>query len=138
MNKNLNLFSPNIIGNWFLQTNCYSLVYKKYHKYNAKLYLSRTIRNNIFIKRIKNNEKVILTLFYIFKGKKRKIIYEIQKIKINLLLIKTLNNNVNSIYKEYIYIINSNLITSFATVKKIQDYQYLGLKVSSYIKLKEK
>ncbi len=112
MKKNFNSFSQYINGKWLLQENFYSLYSKTIENYHKKIQFLNKQEN-------RNNNSLS----------------KIKKIKSDILIICTEKKNKKIFYKEYFYYISNNIIISFGILKHIKKQQYLGLKISSYIRI---
>nr|YP_010851206.1 hypothetical protein Ycf58 [Aphanocladia delicatula]WGH14212.1 hypothetical protein Ycf58 [Aphanocladia delicatula] len=126
MNNNLYPLLEYIKGNWFVQENFYFISNKKQKQCKARVnFLNSFSQNNILdinkycIENI-NDQIFILKL----------------KHDVNNLVISKRMNYINKFnYQEFIYIISNNFMISFIIVKNVQKNQYMGLKISSYIRL---
>nr|YP_010851403.1 hypothetical protein Ycf58 [Echinothamnion hookeri]WGH14403.1 hypothetical protein Ycf58 [Echinothamnion hookeri] len=134
MNKNLYPFLEHIEGNWFLQENFYFIVNKKQKKCKEKISFLKTLKkSNIF----KTSEKNLLNIQsdFIKNINNGAYLFNRQETKNNLVIVKQFNNTKKLSYKEYIYIISNNFMISLAIIKNSRKNQYIGLKISSYIRL---
>ena len=99
---------------------------------------SRIVQDRVLIIDInkKNQDHMDSFLFRVnIVNEERKGYFLINFTNKNLLKIIKISYNLHTILKEYIYIVNKNIIVSIVIL--LNKYgQYLGIKVSSYIKLK--
>nr|YP_009398032.1 hypothetical protein [Gredgaria maugeana]ARW67218.1 hypothetical protein [Gredgaria maugeana] len=129
MNKNLYPLLEHIKGNWFLQENFYFIFNKKQKKYKAKVnFFNNFSESNTFDI---NKYCIENTNDYIF-------ILKLKHNVKNLVISKRIDNNNKFNYQEFIHMISNNFMISFIIVKNIEKNQYVGLKISSYIRLIQK
>nr|YP_010850810.1 hypothetical protein Ycf58 [Lophurella mutabilis]WGH13617.1 hypothetical protein Ycf58 [Lophurella mutabilis] len=131
MNKNLYPFLKHIEGNWFLQENFYFTMNKKQKKCKEKVSFFKKI--NMF----KTNENNILNVnnYFINNIHNSLYVFNIQANTNYLTVMKQLNEKKEIRYKEFIYIISNNFMISLTIIKNLRKNQYIGLKISSYIRL---
>nr|YP_009398238.1 hypothetical protein [Thaumatella adunca]ARW67424.1 hypothetical protein [Thaumatella adunca] len=152
MELQYNSSSKNFEGQWFLQENIYISKHKIQKTYKQELIVIKN-NNNLEIQSKINKIKKNILYFNINKISKKLSQIKIVKIN-NLNIINHLNiksdlskfnlfktsmfiNNKSLNHEEYIYIINNNIIISVSLIKNLTNNIYLGIKMSSYIKLKK-
>nr|YP_010619259.1 hypothetical protein PNY92_pgp116 [Amplisiphonia pacifica]WAX03272.1 hypothetical protein [Amplisiphonia pacifica] len=125
MQNNLYTFLNRIQGNWFLQENFYLLPNKQH------------TQNKERVSFLKNSQNIRFDLpnFLIKNINSHKSLFKLEKAKANRMTIRSINRNGQVNYKEYIYLINNNLIISLIIIKNSHKQTYLGIKISSYIRL---
>nr|YP_010851602.1 hypothetical protein Ycf58 [Echinothamnion hystrix]WGH14602.1 hypothetical protein Ycf58 [Echinothamnion hystrix] len=134
MNKNLYRLLEHIEGNWFLQENFYFTMNKRQKKCKEKIsFLKKLKKSNIF----RTNEKNLLNLhsYFIRNINNSTYLINVKGTKNYLVLFKQFNDTKKLSYKEYIYIISNNFMISLTIIKNLQKNNYIGLKISSYIRL---
>nr|YP_010851008.1 hypothetical protein Ycf58 [Aphanocladia stichidiosa]WGH14008.1 hypothetical protein Ycf58 [Aphanocladia stichidiosa] len=134
MNKKLYPFLENIKGNWFLQENFYFTKNKKHKKCKEKIsFLKKLKKVNIF----KTDKKNILNInnYYIENINNSTYLFNIKATKNHLIVIKEFNNQKKIRHQEFIYIISNNFMISLTIIKNLSRNHYIGLKISSYIRL---
>ena len=136
-------------GQWFLQENYYLLKKKQQIQYKKKLnffidlnerenrYLGKNKKHIILNKSILeasniNSKNLHFQIESFYKNAKSSFCVEIVKEK--LLKVCKLNNHRKTIYEEYIYLINQNVIISVTSLKSLNQKQCLGVRISSYIR----
>lgn len=134
MNKKFNLFLKHIEGKWLLLENFHFLP-----KNNVKTQEGKVIflQNYTVIKSLKKDDKKydIIDINCFNSDQNNNSLSEIKSIKHNLLVISITKNNKNLSYKEHLYKISENIIISLGILKNIQNNEYIGLKISSYIRI---
>nr|YP_010618872.1 hypothetical protein PN064_pgp118 [Deltalsia parasitica]WAX02885.1 hypothetical protein [Deltalsia parasitica] len=123
MQKNLHTLLNEIKGNWFLQENFYFLDSKRQKQYREKVSFVKNSQNNKF--------NIVSFLFNYINSDKS--LFKLKKVKANIVTIT--NKNRHIYYKEYIHIVSNNFMISLIIVKNLQKKKYLGVKISSYIRL---
>nr|YP_010850612.1 hypothetical protein Ycf58 [Lophurella hookeriana]WGH13415.1 hypothetical protein Ycf58 [Lophurella hookeriana] len=134
MNKNLYPLLEHIEGNWFLQENFYFTMNKKQKKCKEKVsFLKKFKKINMF----KTNENNILNIhnYFIEKINNSPYLFNIQTKKNYLIVMNQLNEKKKLGYKEFIYIISNNFMISLTIIKNLRRNHYIGVKISSYIRL---
>lgn len=143
----VDFLTENFTGKWFTQISTY-LLKRKRHQLNLKelyILINRT-KNKSFIEN--NSDKYVsINVCKQELGKQlkiHKINYLNTQMEINL---KQIENNLfkvnytiiksKYIYEEYIYLINNNLMFSIGILKNNHNYNYYGVAITSYIKLKD-
>nr|WGH12822.1 hypothetical protein Ycf58 [Echinothamnion sp.] len=134
MNKNLYPLLENIKGNWFLQENFYLINHKKQEKYKKKVSFLKTFNNNNLFKK-KTNNNLNINNYFIENRDYKVFLFKIKQNQKNLVINKTINYSKRLKYHESIYIISNNFMISLVIVTKLESKQYIGLKISSYIRL---
>nr|YP_009399493.1 hypothetical protein [Dictyomenia sonderi]ARW69099.1 hypothetical protein [Dictyomenia sonderi] len=125
MSENLHLLLNNIKGDWFLQENFYFLHNKKQKKYKERVSFLKNSQNTKF----NTVDSIIKNINQQQSG------FKIEKVSKHFIAITHTDKNQQVNYKEYIYLINNNFIISLIMIKKLQKKHYVGLKISSYIRL---
>nr|YP_010619452.1 hypothetical protein PN189_pgp118 [Xiphosiphonia pinnulata]WAX03465.1 hypothetical protein [Xiphosiphonia pinnulata] len=125
MDNNLHILLNQIKGDWFLQENFYLLSNKQHKQHKERVSF------------VKNSQK---GQFHIFNFLTENInshrsIFKLEKVAINIVTVIRIHKNRQVNYKEYIYIINKNLMISLIIIKNLHKKKYLGVKISSYIRL---
>nr|YP_010618678.1 hypothetical protein PN024_pgp117 [Rhodomelopsis africana]WAX02691.1 hypothetical protein [Rhodomelopsis africana] len=124
MKDNLSILSNQIKGDWFLQENSYLTINKQQRKYKERVSFLKNSQSNRF-----NIGNCLLE-----NANNKKLIFKVEEIKENLFTIISLNRNEQIKYKEYLYIISNNFMISLIIIKNLHKKQYIGLKISSYIR----
>nr|YP_010951731.1 Chromophore lyase CpcS/CpeS homolog [Laurencia elata]WMP12670.1 Chromophore lyase CpcS/CpeS homolog [Laurencia elata] len=142
----IDFFTENFAGKWFTQISTY-LLKRKRHKLNLKeLYiLVNNTKNKSFIENNSDKHVSINVCKQELSKQLRihKVNYLNTKMQINF---KQIENNLfkvnytiiksKYIYEEYIYLIHNNLMFSIGILKSKYNYNYYGVTITSYIKLK--
>nr|YP_010619067.1 hypothetical protein orf130 [Pterosiphonia complanata]WAX03080.1 hypothetical protein orf130 [Pterosiphonia complanata] len=128
MQSNLSILLNKIKGNWSLQENFYFILNRKQKKYKEQA---------SFLKNLKNNKFNIYNCL-IENANNKKLIFKLEKVEKNLIIITNVHRNKKISSKEYIYIISNNFMISLIIIKNLTKKQYIGLKVSSYIRIIQK
>nr|WGH13025.1 hypothetical protein Ycf58 [Echinothamnion sp.] len=126
MNKNLYPLLEHIQGNWFLQENFYLILNKKQITYKERVN---------FFKNFSKNNTLDIAKYYIKNINNQIFILKLEHNVNQLVLSKRINNTNKFNYQEFIYIISNNFMISLIIIKNLQKNQYMGLKISSYIRL---
>nr|YP_009654353.1 hypothetical protein [Pleurostichidium falkenbergii]QCH39640.1 hypothetical protein [Pleurostichidium falkenbergii] len=145
MKINLNLLFKNIRGDWFLQEHFYFSSNKKQKKKKKKLiFFFENFKKNegnilyeLTKEASKQNRKIIISSQYYLNYNKR-LLFKLKQVKSNLFIVTKLNKQKMVYSKEYIHIINTNIIIAITVIKNLEKNRYLALKVCSYIKLLNK
>nr|ARW63711.1 hypothetical protein [Chondria sp. (in: red algae)] len=140
-----NLLSTYLRGSWFSQTNAYLIKHKTQRvlKKKLQLLLSKSHKGNIMFC---NDNHQITAKFKIqsirgILGLPRNILLNnnidisIERLNLNLFKINYHIIQYNFTYEEYIYTIDNNLMFSSGILKDIGHNRYLGVIISSYIRL---
>nr|WMP11819.1 Chromophore lyase CpcS/CpeS homolog [Laurencia australis]WMP12030.1 Chromophore lyase CpcS/CpeS homolog [Laurencia australis] len=144
---NVNFLAEKFDGKWSTQISTYLLRRKKYKLNLKELYIIvDNTSNKSFIESNSGKHVSINVCKQEFSKQLKidKVNYLNAKIKINL---KQIEKNLfkanyiiiksKYIYEEYIYSINNNLMFSIGILKNKYNYNYYGITVTSYIKLKK-
>nr|ARW68284.1 hypothetical protein [Chondria sp. (in: red algae)] len=137
-----NLSSRYFQGSWFSQTNVYMINSKKQKQFKRtlSLILNKTRKSNIKWFTNDNKMKAKFNIHNTLKLHKNIFLNENINLTIKVLSINLLKVDYgiilnNFIYEEYIYMIHNNLMFSSGILKEIKHHKYLGIVISSYIKL---
>nr|YP_009393294.1 hypothetical protein [Symphyocladiella dendroidea]ARW61856.1 hypothetical protein [Symphyocladiella dendroidea] len=125
MQHNLSIFLNQINGDWCLQENFYLLFYKQQKQYKERV---------SFLKNPPDSKFHIFN-FLIKNVNSHKSLFKLEKVTTNGITIIGINRNRQVNYKEYIYLINNNFMISLIIIKNLHKKKYLGVKISSYIRL---
>nr|YP_010850414.1 hypothetical protein Ycf58 [Lophurella caespitosa]WGH13217.1 hypothetical protein Ycf58 [Lophurella caespitosa] len=134
MNKNLYPLLEYIEGNWFLQENFYFTMNKKQKKCKEKISFFKKLEKINTFKTKKNNTLSIYN-YFIENIQNGRYLFNIWKNKNYLIVMKQSSEKKKLEYKEFIYIISNNFMISLTIIKNLRSNHYIGLKVSSYIRL---
>nr|YP_009394532.1 hypothetical protein [Vertebrata thuyoides]ARW63094.1 hypothetical protein [Vertebrata thuyoides] len=149
--KKYNSLLKYLAGNWLLHENLFIFRnkdqqnknnfitfnhYFKSYAYENKIYNQN--RNKALTKNSKFNKKVNNYLFFKFleKYEYNKIFFCLKYLRKGLFKASKYNIKKRIKQEEYIYIANKNILISILLIKSIQN-QYLGAKISSYIRIKD-
>nr|YP_010619647.1 hypothetical protein orf128 [Tayloriella tenebrosa]WAX03660.1 hypothetical protein orf128 [Tayloriella tenebrosa] len=124
MQNHIYLLLNQIKGDWLLQENFYFPCNKQQRKYKEKI----SFLKNSQINKLNISNNLIENI------NNKKLLFKLEKVKENLVTITRTNRNEQVNYKEYIYIINNNFMISLIIIKNLHKKQYVGLKISSYIR----
>nr|WGH13811.1 hypothetical protein Ycf58 [Lophurella pseudocorticata] len=134
MNKNLYPFLEHIEGNWFLQENFYFTVSKKQKRCKEKVSFLKKLKKINMFKTNKNN-RLNIHNYFIENINSSTYLFNIQATKNHLIIMKQFSEKKKLRHKEFIYIISNNFMISLTIIKNLQRNCYIGLKISSYIRL---
>ena len=150
--NNINFFLKYLTGKWLLQNNLFLLTQKKQKKNEQDINFNKNYNNlndsNQFIK-IKNNISYLTSvvgldpiLNFQISGNininyDKKCFFYSECLFKSLLKITKINYKKRIVQHEYIYIVNQNLMINMTLVKSSKG-RYLGAKISSYIKKRNK
>lgn len=152
MTISLNLFFKDFEGKWLSQKNIYLLKNKK-QKINNTLtkvlvnqdniillnsqnlfysysldYLNKNLLNNFYLEGIKCNKNSL--------SEKLDLSINLKFISLNLLKINCILAKKNLQYEEYLYSASNNLKISLGLLKKLNYKKYIGIVITSYIKIR--
>nr|YP_009944576.1 hypothetical protein [Osmundea sinicola]QFR99870.1 hypothetical protein [Osmundea sinicola] len=139
----INFFDQHIEGKWLTQNNNYILNTKKRKSYLRELNIQVTQTPVISHITSKHTQNIMVHINHLCKNKVLRI-YKINHSKttceqIDHRLIKVNYTKIENkyYYEEYIYLFNANLIFSVGILKNKHKYNYIGIMITSYIKLND-
>lgn len=131
MKKNISTFSRYIKGNWLLQENFYIE-----SSINIK-----TIKGRINF--LKNHDDISITengnksqnFNYSDFSRKNNVLLKVKKTENNKLIVYVKNKSNKISYQEKLYNPSKNIMISLGVLKNIKRNTYIGIKISSYIRI---
>lgn len=131
MKQELNKFSKYIKGEWLLQENFYLESNINIKNVKGKINFLQNSDNLLNIFNSQNNN-ILKSLDF---NNDSNIVLEIKGIENNKLIAYMEKKNKTVYYQEKVYNTSNNIMISFGVLKNIKGNKYIGLKISSYIRV---